>query len=218
MPRGGCDMRTTILALAILCVGGIAGMHPISVDAAEAEPQWLVGWGSGDVVSSVQPGTKTGCDAAHSCEETVEGSGTTRLLTVGAGAAAGFDFVAVVTVDLPGATPNGAGGTCFPASGVISLTGAAAGQGTLVLDIEGSDCALGGSTTRRVLTGTFVVDGAASSGTATAPSGVGAFNWTADSSVAPTAVTMSFSGCVTGLPGDLLDPSTASITPAKITC
>jgi hypothetical protein len=211
-------MRATILALIALCVGGIAGARPILVEAAEVEPQWLVGWGNGDVVSSVQPGTKTGCDAAHSCEETVEGSGTARQLTLPADAAAGFDFVAVVTVDLPGATPNGAGGTCFPASGVLSLTGAAAGEGTLVLDIEGSDCALGGSTTRRVLTGTFVVDGAASSGAAVASSGVGAFNWTADASVAPTAVTISFSGCVTGLPGGLLDPSSASITPAKKVC
>jgi hypothetical protein len=212
-------MRQAIGALAALFVGAATGGDLVtSAHATGTGPQWLVGWGSGDVAASVQPGITFACDTAHSCEETVQGSGEVRFLTLLPPNAASFDFVAVVTADLPGAVPNGAGGTCHPVSGVLSLTGAAAGQGTLVLDIEGSDCTLGGSTMRRVITGTFVVDASASSGAAAGASGVGAFNWSADASGSPTVVTMSFSGCVSGVGDGPLHPAAAAILPAKSLC
>ena len=80
----------------------------------------------------------------HLCEDAVQGTGEARVIAPPRNEIVMFDLAAVVTVDVPGATPNGAGGECYPASGVVSLTGDAAGQGKLVLDVQGSDCALGG--------------------------------------------------------------------------
>ena len=157
------------------------------------------------------------CDTAHSCEQTVQGSGEARFPTASQRGAADFDFVAVVTADLPGTVPNGVGGTCYPATGVLWLTGAA-DQKTLVLDIEGRDCTLGGSTTRRVVTGTFVIDAGASSAAAAGASGVGAFNWSADAGSSPTVVTMSFSGCVSSVLDSLLNPTAAVMIPAANLC
>jgi hypothetical protein len=205
------SLRRSAGLFTALCAGVAAGGTRGLASAEGAGPQWLVGWASGDVVSQVRPGTTLGCDASLSCEETVNGSGEARFLTAPRPAPANFDFVAIVTADLPGTVPNGAGGTCYPASGVLSLTGAATGQGTLVFDVQGSDCTLGSSTTRRVITGTFAVDGAASTGTAAGATGVGSFNWLTDASVPPAVVTFSFSGCVTGFPAGILNPIAAVI-------
>jgi hypothetical protein len=165
--------------------------------AGSQQKGWVQGWGTGSVAAQVRPGTTTSCDTSHQCEVTVSSSGHARATL---GQIGQFTLAANLTVDFPDGTTNGFGGQCFPVTGVLSLTGAqgGAGLGTLVVDVQGTDCAVGSSTTLSTIDGTYVVDGANSTGKFAGAAGGGAVNATTDMSQSPPAVGFAFSGSLRG--------------------
>lgn len=160
---------------------------------------WVDAWGQGSVASAVQPGSTLACDPGHPCEKTAQGTGDSKTFFDAQGEIGQFNFQAVLTVDLPDATPNGSGLSCYPVSGTLSLsTGQGQGQGndqaTLVLDVQDRDCAVGASSSLTAIAGTYIVDSANSTGKYDTATGVGSFNWSADSSASPADVNFALTG------------------------
>jgi hypothetical protein len=177
--------------IAVLLIA-LTTFHPSRVHAATAPYfGWVNGWGNGSIVSAVQPGTSLPCDAAHVCEKTAQGA-SDAVTQFGAGGTVGAGTLeAVLDTDLPNATSNGAGGGCYPVTGQLAITPTG---GVLVLKVQGSDCVLGTETTLQVITGSYFIDPAKSSGKYAGVSGVGAFHWSADSSVSPAQVRFKLTG------------------------
>ena len=101
-----------------------------------------------------------------------------------------YNFSANLTIDSGHSTPNGFGGTCSAAGGTVTLTPADGRTGSLVLDVQGAECSVGSNEAEQVLTSTYVVDCAASSGVLSAEAGTGSFNM----SGSPGGLSLSFSG------------------------
>jgi hypothetical protein len=156
-----------------------------------SSPGFVNGWGNGSIVSAVQPGTSLPCDTAYVCMKTAQGA-SEAVAFLGAGGTVGTGtFEAVLDIDLPSPTSNGAGGACYPVTGQLAIT---TDGGVLALKVQGSDCAVGTETTLSVITGSYVVDGANSTSKFRGVSGVGAFHWSADSSVSPAGVQFALTG------------------------
>jgi hypothetical protein len=167
---------------------------------------WVEGLGTGTITAEVQPGTNTPCDSANQCQITISGSGATQPFFGGGGdqghwgggyGLGNFTLQAVLTVDLPDGTTNGFGGECYPVTGSLSLS-PTWGTGTLVVDIQGQDCAVGSSTTLSAITATYVVDGSQSTGNFSGYSGVGTIGASVDASQSPPPVEFAFSGSLQG--------------------
>lgn len=106
-----------------------------------------------------------------------------------------YKFSASLTIDAGNTTPNGFGGTCSAAGGTVTLTLPHAFTGSLVLDVQGTECAVGNSTTEEVLNATYVVENPVrlpSSGA----SGTGSFSMSLNAAATPVTFTLdlSFSG------------------------
>lgn len=127
----------------------------------------------------------------------------------GGGWLGSYNFSASLTVDSGNTTPNGFGGTCSAAGGTVTLTPTHGPSGnSLVLDVQGAECAVGASTTEQVLTGTYVVD-ASSTGAFLDATGTGSFSASTNSTATPIVLDLAFSGglqfcgetaCLTGSP------------------
>jgi hypothetical protein len=154
------------------------------------------GSGTGTVTAEVQPGTSTACTATSQCAITVSGTGAAQPF-FGLGE---FDLSADLTADLPGGTPNGFGGECYPVTGSLTLSPIYGkwNPGTLVVDLQGQDCAVGSSTTSLVIAATYVVDGTNSTGRFAGASGTGTVSAAIDDSQSPPAVEFAFSGSLQG--------------------
>jgi hypothetical protein len=109
-----------------------------------------------------------------------------------------FNLQAVVTVDLPDGPTNGFGGQCYPVTGSLSLTGVNAPSNTLVVDLQGVDCAVGPSTTLSAIEATYVVDGVNSTGKFAGATGSGTVGGATDSSQSPQTVEFAFDGSLLG--------------------
>lgn len=179
------------LVLVPLLLGAVASSSAFAKDGG-----WAEGWGSGTIVSAVQPGTSNPCDSRHPCEIAVQGSGDTKS-SFGAGPEIGqFGFQADLTIDLALGTPNGSGQQCFPVTGALSLRRDEknARFGMLVVDVQGEECAFGASTTLSALAATYAVDGTQSTGKFSGAAGTGAVSATIDTSRSPASLGFSFSG------------------------
>ena len=157
---------------------------------------WVEGWGTGTIASAVQPGTSTHCDSSHQCEIGIVGSGETTPSFGDEHRIGGFDLQADLIVDYPDGSPNGFGGQCSPVGGSLSLQQATkkAGSMTLVVKIQGQDCAVGSSATLSAITATYLVDGIDSTGKYTGASGTGNVSASVDASATSTGVEFAFSG------------------------
>lgn len=197
-----------LLATVAKKVGGCTPLVliPLLLDAAPSSTAlaggggWVEGWGAGAVVSAVQPGTSTPCISSQPCEITASGSGEVKS-SFGAGPEIGqFDLQIDLTIDLAHGTPNGFGQRCFPASGALSLRRTKTNPrfGTLVVDLQGQECALGSSATLAALAATYVVSGADSTGKYAGAAGIGTVSGSVDTSRSPTRTDFAFSGSLLG--------------------
>jgi hypothetical protein len=167
-------------------------------------PGWVDGFGAGTITGEVQPGTSNPCDSTHQCQITISGTGTIQPGEPGGGSWNGghhhgnFALQAVITVDVPDGTTNGFGGNCYPVTGSLSLSPSGGGTGTLVVGVQGQDCAVGSSTTLSAIAATYVVDGNQSTGKFGGAAGVGTIAASLDASRSPLAVGFAFSGSLSG--------------------
>lgn len=155
---------------------------------------WVEGWGSGAVTGEAPDP----CVSAEQCALTVTGTGATQ----GASHALGqFNLQADLTVDLPGGTDNGFGQLCYPVTGTLTLSPAEHkwDAGSLAVDIQGQDCAVGSNANPSVITATYIVDAANSTGLFSSASGTGTISATLDLSQSPPAAKFAFSGSLQGV-------------------
>jgi hypothetical protein len=101
------------------------------------------------------------------------------------------------TVDYPDATPNGAGGLCFPTSRTLAVDVGA--SGTLVLALQGQACQSYGSETAALVVNAVYAGHRASTGVFKGVQAVGTY-----SSVGPSGLTGSFEHVKASLNGQLL--------------
>ncbi|HXW16470.1 MAG TPA: hypothetical protein VEN79_18315 [Terriglobia bacterium] len=183
-----------VAATLVVGVWLVSRVPPVFADhsmfSLSTGPGFVIGWGNGSIVSAVQPGTSLSCDMAHVCMKTAQGASDAVAL-LGGGTVGTGTFQAVLDIDFPSPTSNGAGGACYPVTGQLAIT---TDGGLLALKVQGSDCALGTESTLSVITGSYVVDAADSTSKYRGVSGVGAFNWSADSSVSPADVQFALTG------------------------
>jgi hypothetical protein len=174
--------------------GGNVVVPPITI----AVNGWVQSFATGS-------GTATSCNTTQTCV-TANGNGeaTISSSSLDPGGAQGdfngqgfplgkYKFSASLTIDSGNTTPNGFGGTCSAAGGTVTLTLPHAFTGSLVLDVQGTQCAVGDSTTEEVLNATYVVESPVHIGSSGA-SGTGSFSMSLNSATTPTALDLSFSG------------------------
>ncbi len=146
-------------------------------------------WAIGILSGATQPDSREECDLEHVCALAISsagGAGTgmgTTIKTSFESSSQGapppnLPFTLTETIDYGHPVTKGVhgakgAGTCYPASGVMSI--AVDAYSTLVLDIVGQVCQVGSNTTQVVFTGSYVAD-TASTGTVGNADGIGSVN------------------------------------------
>jgi hypothetical protein len=192
----GAWLALGLVASARADAGGNVVVPPIII----VEDGWAQSFATGR-------GTATSCNTTQTCI-TASGNGEASLspsflaegldqpnLNAEGFALGRYKFSASLTIDAGNTTPNGFGGTCSAAGGTVTLTLPHAYTGSLVLDVQGTECAVGNSTTEEVLNATYVVENPVhlpSSGA----SGTGSFSMSLNAATTPVtfAIDLSFGG------------------------
>jgi hypothetical protein len=192
-------MRATLL------MAGAGLAFGIAASAAAVSAAWAGSFGNWVQSSASGTATTNSCNTTQTC---IAGTGSgSFILPFGGqdgpqgddwhhhnGGFGSYNFSASLTVDTGNHTSNGFGGSCSAAGGTVTLTPAHGPAGnTLVLDVQGAECAVGASTTEQVLTATYVVD-ASSSGIFSGATGTGSFSASLDSAAAPFVLDLTFAG------------------------
>jgi hypothetical protein len=157
------------------------------------------GWGQG---GWHQGGWEQGsgaiaCNPTSQCQITISGTGSTGGFFGGIGQ---FSLQAILTADLPGGTSNGFGGECYPLTGSLTLSPLQGNwsSGTLVVDVQGQDCAVGSSATLSAINAVYVVDGVDSTGRFSGATGAGMVSASLDMTQSPPAIGFAFNGSLQG--------------------
>jgi|SRR5579863_1696935 len=146
-------------------------------------------WAIGILSNAAQPGSREACDLEHVCALAISspgGAGTgmgTTIKTSFETASQGepppnlpFSLMETIDYGRPVAKvrhDDNRGVACYPASGVMAI--AIDPSSTLVLDIVGQACQVGGNTAQVVFTGSYVPD-TASTGRVANADGIGSLN------------------------------------------
>jgi hypothetical protein len=146
-------------------------------------------WAFGTLSGATQPDSREACDLDHVCALVIssaggEGTGTGTTIRTSPETSSQVDpspnlpFTLTETIDYAHPVSKGVKGangpgTCYPASGVMSI--AVDAYSTLVLDIVGQACQVGSNTARLVFTGSYATDVASTSTVANAD-GIGSIN------------------------------------------
>jgi hypothetical protein len=132
----------------------------------------------GVVISSQagQPATGYACDATHPCQITSQGTLSAQtLFNAGGDVGEGQPFTAVETIDYTHPTPNGAGGSCYPVNGDLTITDANDNQSTLAMHFQGQGCQIGSDASALLVDGAYDFEDT-SVGRFKGVSGLGHFN------------------------------------------
>jgi hypothetical protein len=145
-------------------------------------------WAFGTLSDAKRPDSQV-CDLDHVCELAISsaggaGTGTGTIIKTSPQTSSQADplpnlpFTLTETIDYKHPITKGVRGVngpgaCYPGSGVMSI--AVDASSTLVLDIVGQACEVGGNTARLVFTGSYVSD-ATSTGTVADADGIGTVN------------------------------------------
>ena len=139
-------------------------------------------WALGTLTEAVRPDTGGACDLSGVCDLIVTSDGTQpgtgftihREFATGDFVFPGnLPFTMDEVIDYTHPSANGAGGSCYPATGKVAIT--VGTSGTLVLDFQGQACQLGKRETQALLFNGGYIGDPASTGSFAAAQAIGSF-------------------------------------------